>query len=85
MIAARLNAASFSRFVPCLPQVRPRVRLVDIRIVHAYYSTVVELPVPNKTKVWASAEKAVQDVKSGDVLLSGGECTLNEVRVMDRG
>lgn len=27
---------------------------------------------PKKTKVWASADEAVKDVKSGDVVLSGG-------------
>lgn len=29
-------------------------------------------PVPKKRKVWESAEEAVKDVKSGDVVLSGG-------------
>lgn len=37
------------------------------------YSTVVDIPVPNKKKVWDSADEAVKDVKPGDVLLSGGE------------
>ncbi|KAK7693693.1 hypothetical protein QCA50_003264 [Cerrena zonata] len=36
------------------------------------YSTPTDIPVPNKSKVWASAEEAVKDVKSGDTLLSGG-------------
>lgn len=36
------------------------------------YSTPADLPVPNKSKVWESAEEAVKDVKSGDTLLSGG-------------
>lgn len=35
------------------------------------------MPVPNKTKVWASADEAVRDVKSGDVLLSGGESLMD--------
>ena len=30
-------------------------------------------PIPAKTKVWNSVEEAVKDVKSGDILLSGGE------------
>ncbi|CAL1705027.1 unnamed protein product [Somion occarium] len=36
------------------------------------YSTPTELPIPNKSKVWDSVEEAIKDVKSGDVLLSGG-------------
>ena len=28
---------------------------------------------PKKSKVWSSADEAVKDVKSGDVLLCGGE------------
>jgi hypothetical protein len=38
------------------------------------YSTPVDLPVPNKTKVWDSAEEAVKGdaIKSGDTLLCGG-------------
>lgn len=37
-----------------------------------YYGTPVNLPVPNKKKVWDSADEAVKDVKSGDILLCGG-------------
>lgn len=36
------------------------------------YTTPTDIPVPNKTKVWDSVDEAVKDVKSGDVLLSGG-------------
>lgn len=35
-------------------------------------STATELPVPNKSKVWKSADEAVKDVKDGDTVLSGG-------------
>ncbi|KAF8894729.1 hypothetical protein BD779DRAFT_1609376 [Infundibulicybe gibba] len=36
------------------------------------YSTPTDIPVPNKSKVWESAEEAVKDIKSGTVLLCGG-------------
>ncbi|RPD66333.1 3-oxoacid CoA-transferase [Lentinus tigrinus ALCF2SS1-7] len=36
------------------------------------YSTIAEEAVPSKKKVWDSVDEAVQDVKSGDILLSGG-------------
>jgi hypothetical protein len=38
------------------------------------YSTSTDLPVPNKKKVWDSAEEAVKGdaIKSGDTLLCGG-------------
>ncbi|KAI0035940.1 hypothetical protein K488DRAFT_42121 [Vararia minispora EC-137] len=36
------------------------------------YSVVADAPVPNKKKVWNSAEEAVKDIKSGSTLLSGG-------------
>lgn len=32
--------------------------------------------VPSKKKVWDSVDEAIADVKSGDVLLSGGEWTV---------
>lgn len=37
------------------------------------YSVVTDAPVPRKSKVWSSADEAVKGVKSGDVLLCGGE------------
>jgi len=37
-----------------------------------YYSTPTDIPVPNKSKLWDSADEAVKDVKSGDMLLCGG-------------
>ncbi|KAF9466260.1 3-oxoacid CoA-transferase [Collybia nuda] len=36
------------------------------------YSTPTDIPIPNKSKVWNSAEEAVKDIKSGDVLMCGG-------------
>ena len=38
------------------------------------YSTPADLPVPNKKKVWDSAEEAIQGdaIKSGDTVLCGG-------------
>jgi 3-oxoacid CoA-transferase len=36
------------------------------------YSLRVQSSVPKRSKIWESAEEAVKDVKSGDVLLSGG-------------
>jgi 3-oxoacid CoA-transferase len=36
------------------------------------FSTPTDLPVPNKSKVWASADEAVKDIQSGSVLLCGG-------------
>ena len=35
-----------------------------------FYSVVVDAP--RKTKVWDSVDEAVKDVKSGDIILSGG-------------
>ncbi|KAI0928659.1 hypothetical protein AcW1_005841 [Taiwanofungus camphoratus] len=63
-----------SRAVPSLAALRichtPAAVIVRLKI--RQYGTAVELPVPNKRKVWGSADEAVNDVKSGDVLLSGG-------------
>ncbi|KAF5386927.1 hypothetical protein D9615_001929 [Tricholomella constricta] len=36
------------------------------------YSTPSDIPVSNKSKLWGSAEEAVKDIKSGDVLMCGG-------------
>ncbi|KAI0724036.1 3-oxoacid CoA-transferase [Cerioporus squamosus] len=36
------------------------------------YSTSTEEAVPSKKKVWDSVDEAIQDVKSGDIVLSGG-------------
>ena len=37
------------------------------------YSTAAPGAVPKKKKVWDSVDEAIADVRSGDVLLSGGE------------
>ncbi|EPQ58363.1 3-oxoacid CoA-transferase [Gloeophyllum trabeum ATCC 11539] len=60
-----LKAASCRR----LPAVRAS-RLTSLRI--RWYSTPVEAALPKKKKVWDSADEAVKDVKSGDMILSGG-------------
>ncbi|KAF8914046.1 hypothetical protein CPB84DRAFT_1669811 [Gymnopilus junonius] len=36
------------------------------------FSTPADLNIPNKSKVWGSADEAVKDIKSGSVLLCGG-------------
>ncbi|KAJ3512907.1 hypothetical protein NMY22_g15198 [Coprinellus aureogranulatus] len=37
-----------------------------------FYSIAVDSHTPKKSKVWASADEAVKDIKSGDILLCGG-------------
>ena len=37
-----------------------------------WYAVLGDEHLPNKRKVWDSVEEAIQDVKSGDILLSGG-------------
>jgi 3-oxoacid CoA-transferase len=32
-----------------------------------------QIPIPKRKKVWDSVDEAVRDVKSGDVLLCGGQ------------
>ena len=63
-----LRAAA--RRAPCLPRASNGARLR----IHAtrYYSVVVDAPVPRKSKVWDNIDDAIKDVKSGDILLSGG-------------
>lgn len=43
------------------------------------YAVVQGASVPSSRKVWDSVEEAIQDVKSGDVLLSGGTYMLSIV------
>ncbi|KAK7449660.1 hypothetical protein VKT23_013134 [Stygiomarasmius scandens] len=38
----------------------------------ARFRTFATAAAPQKTKVWASADEAIQDIKSGDILLCGG-------------
>lgn len=47
------------------------------------YSTPVDIPVPNKSKVWDSVDEAVKDVKAGDTLLVGG--TLDPAKLSTTG
>lgn len=37
-----------------------------------WLAVVANAPIPKKTKVWDSIDEAIKDVKSGDILLSGG-------------
>jgi hypothetical protein len=39
-----------------------------------YYSVVTKSSLQKKSKVWDSVDEAVKDVKSGDIVLSGGAC-----------
>jgi hypothetical protein len=41
-----------------------------------WMAIVSDVDVPKSKKVWDSVEKAVSDVKSGDVVLSGGRLAL---------
>ncbi|KIP08148.1 hypothetical protein PHLGIDRAFT_88580 [Phlebiopsis gigantea 11061_1 CR5-6] len=49
-----------------------RRRVLLPRSLRAYSVVARDAPVPRKRKVWDSVDDAVKDVKSGDVLLSGG-------------
>lgn len=52
------------------PAVHPRMLLFGAK------SITTNAPIPRKTKVWDSVDEAVSDIKEGDVLLSGGECSV---------
>lgn len=41
-----------------------------------FLSVPTSIPVPDKTKVYSSADEAVKDIKSGSVVLSGGRFLL---------
>jgi hypothetical protein len=57
-------------FTTFLPRANSRASLPIIHFVRAY--TVPADPLVPKKKVWDSVDSAVEVVKSGDVLLSGG-------------
>ncbi|KII89250.1 hypothetical protein PLICRDRAFT_109208 [Plicaturopsis crispa FD-325 SS-3] len=55
--------------------IRARVVVYPPTLARRWYSTPLKeaaAAVPSRRKVWDSAEEAVRDVKSGDVILSGG-------------
>lgn len=53
------------------------VAVQSSRLRSSFYSTVAaEEAVPRRKKVWDSVDEAIQDVKSGDVVLSAGACSL---------
>lgn len=54
------------------PLLRVRVTVTTLTA-KRYLSVVHDHPIPKKSKVWKSAEDAVKDVKSGDIVLSGGQ------------
>lgn len=55
---------------PCLLRAPTGARL-RIHAVRSY-AVVADAALPKRTKVWDSIDEAVKDVKSGDILLSGG-------------
>lgn len=50
---------------------RTASRFRVLAVVRAY-STPTDLDVPKKSKIWGSAEEAIKDVQSGQVLMVGG-------------
>ncbi|KAJ2930048.1 hypothetical protein H1R20_g7006, partial [Candolleomyces eurysporus] len=46
--------------------------VAPLRLSVRYYSIAADSHAPKKSKVWASADEAIKDVKSGDILLCGG-------------
>ncbi|PPQ83264.1 hypothetical protein CVT25_004003 [Psilocybe cyanescens] len=53
--------------------VLPSLQLTTLVAVHRrQYSIPTDIPIPNKSKVWDSADEAVKDIKSGSVILCGG-------------
>lgn len=57
------------------PLLRVRVTVTTLTA-KRYLSVVHDAPIPKKSKVWKSADDAVKDVKSGDIVLSGGQYAL---------
>ena len=64
--ASRVHAGSFRP----VPQV---IYITAFRGSSRLFSTPTDIPIPNKSKVWDSADEAVKDIKSGAVLLCGGK------------
>ncbi|PSR94052.1 hypothetical protein PHLCEN_2v4480 [Hermanssonia centrifuga] len=54
------------------PARKVRTSPAPVVIAWRLYSTLPDDVVPNKRKVWDSVDEAIKDIKSGDVLLSGG-------------
>ena len=63
----RVPRGPFSRLCPITAGKTSVLRLAQVKA----YSVVADAP--KKSKVWDSVDEAVKVVKSGDVLLSGGE------------
>ncbi|KAI5117658.1 hypothetical protein M0805_008888 [Coniferiporia weirii] len=62
MLAAKITCRSI--------RAGPRFRMSVVATLHV--RSIASIPVPNKSKVWDSAEDAVKDVKSGQTILCGG-------------
>ena len=60
------------------PFLRVRIAIPSIAA-RRYLSVVQDAPIPKKSKVWKSVDDAVKDVKSGDIILSGGQYTARHV------
>ncbi|THG99222.1 hypothetical protein EW026_g3092 [Hermanssonia centrifuga] len=54
------------------PDAEKRTSPAPVVVAWRLYSTATDDVVPNKRKVWDSVDEAIKDIKSGDVLLSGG-------------
>lgn len=65
---ARPVSAAASHLRHRLPPVTTTAAPYRVR----YYAVVANAAAPKKTKVWDSVDEAIKDVKSGDILLSGG-------------
>lgn len=76
----RVARGPFSRLSPVAAWKAQPSRLAQVQ----FYSVVTDAPVPRKGKVWDSIDEAVQVVKSGDTLLSGGMFVLWCERVVGR-
>ena len=62
-----------ARAAPAIaPHLRHRLPVATVHRVR-FYAVVSSAATPTKSKVWDSVEDAIKDVKSGDILLSGGE------------
>lgn len=60
---------------------RPFLRIrLTAALLKRPYSVVTDAPIPKKSKVWDNVHEAVADVKSGDVVLSGGACMVPGIR-----
>lgn len=69
MLALKTRSVAAHRLRRTLP--------LPFTVARVRFYAVVDAPPPAKTKVWDSVDDAVKDVKSGDILLSGGAFELD--------